>query len=69
MLRNMNDKKTQWKPIPQYEGLYEVSENGDAAALYDTLPGLRCSSRAWVIRRLIRKLNIKFQNQLNHDKK
>lgn len=41
----------------------------DEAALYDTQPGLRCSSRAWVIRRLIRKLNVKFQNQLNHDKK
>lgn len=33
MLRNMNDKKTQWKPIPQYEGLYEVSENGDVVSV------------------------------------
>ena len=41
----------------------------DAASLYESLPGLRCSSRAWVIRRLIRKLNVKLQNQLNHDKK
>ena len=41
----------------------------DAVSLYESLPGLRCSSRAWVIRRLIRKLNVKLQNQLNHDKK
>lgn len=34
----------------------------DAALLYDTRPGLRYSSRAWVIRRLIRKLNVKLSN-------
>lgn len=29
----MNDKNTRWKPIPQYEGLYEVSENGDVLSV------------------------------------
>lgn len=40
----------------------------DAALLYDTHTGLRYTSRAWVIRRLIRKLNVKLSNNSNHDK-
>lgn len=34
----------------------------DAAKLYDTLPGQRSVCRAWVIRRLIKKLNKKLKN-------
>lgn len=41
---------------------------GDAALLYDARPGLRCSTRAWAIRRLIRKLNVKLNFNKN-DKK
>lgn len=38
---------------------------GDAAGMYDTLPGQRNTCRAWCIRQLIRKLNRKLSIQLN----
>lgn len=41
----------------------------DAAKLYDTQPGQRSVCRAWVIRRLISKLNKILSNQLNNKKK
>ena len=41
---------------------------GDASALYDQQHGLRYSSRAWYIRKLLVKLNNKL-NSINHDKK
>lgn len=41
---------------------------GDASVLYDQQRGLRYSSRAWYIRKLLVKLNNKL-NSINHDKK
>lgn len=35
---------------------------GDAAVLYDTMPGQRNVCRAWVIRQLIRKINNKLKD-------
>lgn len=40
----------------------------DAATLYDQQHGLRYSSRAWCIRKLLVKLNNKLSS-INHDKK
>nr|DAK08451.1 MAG TPA: hypothetical protein [Caudoviricetes sp.] len=39
----------------------------DAAKLYDTLPGQRSVCRAWVIRRLIKKLNKKLSKNDKND--
>ena len=40
----------------------------DAAKLYDTQPGQRYVCRAWVIRRLIKKLNKKLSKNDENDK-
>lgn len=39
----------------------------DAAKLYDTQPGQRSVCRAWVIRRLIKKLNKKLSKNDKND--
>ncbi len=40
----------------------------DAAKLYDTRPGQRSVCRAWVIRRMIDKLNKKLSKSKENDK-
>lgn len=39
----------------------------DAARVYDALPGLRNVCRAWVIRRLVKKLNKKLSENEKND--
>lgn len=53
---NMEISKTDIRTIIKYLG--------DAAGIYDTLPGQRHACRAWMIRQLMEKLN----NKLNKDK-
>ena len=47
LVQNGCMSKEAWKPIPGYEGLYEVSDLGRVKSLAKTLPHAKYGSRRW----------------------